>query len=121
MNKIITVALIAGGMLLLDAPQAAAHKQARNEYRPPAFGRYETPRARKMPVWLKQNRSFRKWYKQSRLRRNRHLGWYQLFRIYRWERAYRMHDRRHHRHVHNDGFHRHDDRYRKRDKRRYRS
>ena len=121
MNRIMTAALLAGGLLLLEAPDAAAHNEVRHTYQPPVFARYETPRVRKMPFWLKQNRSFRKWYRHSGLRRNRYLGWHQLFRIYRWERAYRMQHRRHHRHVYDHGFYRHDDRYRKRDKRRRRS
>ena len=88
MNKIITVALLAGGLLLLDSPEAAAHKEVRNTYQPSSYYRVETRRAKHMPYWLKRNKSFRHWYKHSRLRKNRHLAWHQLFDIYRWESVY---------------------------------
>lgn len=88
MNKIITVALLAGGLLLLDSPEAAAHKEVRHTYQPSAYFRVETRRANQMPFWLKRDRSFLRWYKHTRLRKNRHLAWHQLFDIYRWERGY---------------------------------
>lgn len=94
MNKIITVALIAGGLLLLDSPEAAAHKEVRNTYQPSYYYRVETRRAKHMPYWLKRNRPFRQWYKHSRLRKNHHLAWHQLFDIYRWESAYARNYRR---------------------------
>jgi hypothetical protein len=94
MNKILTVALLAGGLLLLDSPEAAAHKEIRHTYQPSAYYRFETRRAKKMPFWLKRDRSFRRWYKHTRLRRNSYLAWHQLFDIYRWERGY---VKRHHR------------------------
>lgn len=93
MNKIIAVALVAGGLLLLDSPEAAAHKEVRTVHQPSTHYRIETRRAKHMPYWLKRNRSFRHWYKHSRLRANRYLAWHQLFDIYRWERV----DRRTHR------------------------
>ena len=100
MNKIVTVALIAGGLLLLDAPEAAAHKEVRNSYQPPAYYHLEARRGKHMPLWLKRNRSFRHWYKHTRLRRDRRLAWHQLFNIYRWERsALREHRRGHRRHY----------------------
>ncbi|MGI9247962.1 MAG: hypothetical protein ACR2QI_03035 [Woeseiaceae bacterium] len=98
MNKIITVALIAGGLLLLDSPEAAAHKEVRNMYQPWAHSpsayypsaqyRVESRRVKHMPRWLKRNKSFRHWYKHTRLRHNRYIAWRQLFDIYRWERTY---------------------------------
>jgi len=88
MNKIITVALIAGGLLLLDSPEAAAHKEVRNSYQSSSHFRYDTRRAKHMPRWLKRNKSFRHWYRQTRLRKNKRLAWHRLFDIYRWERAY---------------------------------
>ncbi len=87
MNKIITVALIAGGLLLLDSPEAAAHKEVRSAYQPSPYYRLELRRTKHMPHWLKHNRSFRKWYKHTHLRRIRHLAWHELYDIYRWERA----------------------------------
>ncbi len=108
MNKIITVALIAGGLLLLDSPEAAAHKEVRVVYQPSTHYRVELRRPKQMPYWLKRNQSFRKWYRHSRLRRNRHLAWHQLFDIYRWERvdarkhrrSIRNHDRYYGNHYH---------------------
>jgi len=114
MNKIVTVALIAGGLLLLDSPEAAAHKEVRNSYQPSAHYRVETRRAKHMPFWLKRNRSFRKWYKHTRLRRNRHLAWHQLFDIYRWERVrlnkHRRGDRRYFDNNYSDNLYRDFDR-----------
>ncbi len=88
MNKMITVALIAGGLLLLDSPEAAAHKEVRNVYQPSAYYRVEHRRAKHMPYWLKRDRSFRRWYKRTQLRRYRHMSWHRLYDIYRWERYY---------------------------------
>jgi hypothetical protein len=116
MNKLMTTALVAGGLMLMNSPEAAAHKEVRNVYEPPAY--YQTVRyadyrrSKDMPRWLKHDRSFHKWYKHTRLRRDRRLAWNQLFDIYRWERRwgkvhyqyrYRDHDhnsrdRRRHRH-----------------------
>ena len=108
MNRIITVALIAGGLLLLDFPEAAAHKEVRSVYQPPAHYRFELRRSKQMPHWLKRNQSFRKWYKHTRLKRNRHLAWHQLFDIYRWERV----DARTYRRGMRDYDRYYDDRYR---------
>ncbi len=121
MNKIITVALIAGGLLLLDSPEAAAHKEARTVYQPSVYYRVETRRAKHMPYWLKRNVSFRRWYKHTRLRKNRHLAWHQLFEIYRWERFDRMKHRRGGRHVHIHDYYRDDDRNERRRHKRWRS
>jgi len=87
MNKIITVALVAGGLLLLDSPEAAAHKEVRSVYQPTTHYRLELRRSKHMPHWLKRDHSFKKWYQHTRLKRNRHLAWHRLFEIYRWERA----------------------------------
>ena len=88
MNKLIATSLLAAGLLLLDAPEAAAHSEARHVYFSPAYYRAEHRRTHQMPRWLKRNKSFRHWYAHSRLKRDRRLGWHQLFEIYRWERFY---------------------------------
>ena len=88
MNKLIATSLLAAGLLLLDAPEAAAHPEVRNVHPSPAYYRAEHRRSHQMPRWLKRNKSFRYWYSHTRLRWNRRLGWHQLFDIYRWERAY---------------------------------
>ncbi len=88
MNKVITLALIAGGLLLLDSPEAAAHKEVRNVYSPSAHYRVEHRRAKYMPYWLKRDKAFRRWYKRTKVRRYRHLSWHRLYDIYLWERYY---------------------------------
>jgi len=105
MNKMITVALIAGGLLLLDSPEAAAHKEVRNVYQPTAYYRVEHRRAKHMPYWLKRDRAFRRWYKRTQLRRYRRMSWHRLYDIYMWERFYA--DRPHRRDYYFDD-HRHD-------------
>ncbi len=101
MNKVLITALLAGGLLLLDAPEAAAHKRGHDQqrYSDRAYSRsYDRDyyyrgesryqRSHKMPRWLKRDRSFRHWYKHTRLRRDRHISWNRLFDIYRWEHSY---------------------------------
>ena len=119
MNKIITVALIAGGLLLLESPEAAAHKEVRPAYHPSAYYRLELRRTKQMPQWLKRNRSFRKWYKRTHLRKIRHLAWHELFAIYRWERADARKHRRGSRHHHDFDYYRYDNRDYYRDRNRY--
>ena len=107
MNKFISVALVAGGLLLFDAPEASAHSEIRFSYQPTHYY-YDHKRPKHMPYWLKKDRGFRRWYKQTRLRRHRHLSWYRLFDVYRWE-TYEQRAHRRHRHAtHNR--HRHHDR-----------
>jgi len=113
MNKVLISTVLACGLLLLESPEAAAHEERGSQHRSYAYDhsdayrrdshsrdyysrdrnrgeRYDTrhQRAKKMPKWLKHDRSFRHWFEQTRLRRNRHLSWHQLFDIYRWERSY---------------------------------
>lgn len=88
MNKLMTVTLIAGGLMLMNSPEAVAHKQVRNAYQPPAYYHADIPRASHMPRWLERNYSFRKWYQHSRLKRDRRLAWHQLYEIFSWERRW---------------------------------
>jgi len=92
MNKLMTTALIAGGLMLLNSPEAAAHKEVRNVYQPPAYYqgyvRVDVRRPSHMPRWLKRNHAFRHWYKRTTVKRDRRLAWHQLFDIYRWERRF---------------------------------
>jgi hypothetical protein len=113
MNKVLIATVLACGLLLLESPEAAAHEgkgshsrqvdrdrsdthrrdahsrdfYSRNAYR---SERYETQhkRAKKMPRWLKHDRSFGRWFEHTRFQRNRHFTWNELFDIYRWERSY---------------------------------
>ncbi len=110
MNKAIVSILIACGLLILEIPEAAAHKESHTVYRAPMHyqggGHYRDYRHQKylrtssMPRWLKEDRSFRHWYKHTRLQRNPYLSWYELFDLYRWEQARHSHRRgpgyRHH-------------------------
>lgn len=95
MNKMINVALIAGSLLLLDAPEAAAHAETRFAYHPSTHHvRLEHRRQQHMPYWLKRDRAFRHWYRHTRLRGNRRLSWHRLFDIYHWERRTKIEHRR---------------------------
>lgn len=121
MNKIITVALVAGGLLLLDAPEAAAHNEKRITYQQTHY--HDGLRQRhQMPYWLKRDRAFRHWYKNTRLRRQKHLTWHRLFDIYRWEtidrRTHRRADRVVRKHYYNRHHHRGYNRHHHRDERR---
>jgi hypothetical protein len=118
MNKVLIGSVLACGLLLLESPEAAAHEQRGSQYRSPAYNhsyayrrdshsreyysrdeyrgaRYDIrhKRTKKMPKWLKHDRSFRRWFEDTRLRRSRHLTWHQLFDIYQWERSYSRHRR----------------------------
>ena len=117
MNKIMTIALVAAGLLLLDIPEAAAHSEIRFSYQPSAHYRYEHRRADHMPYWLMRDKAFRKWYRHSRLRHNRHLAWHRLFDIYRWEQVARKQHRRNAHFAAGKRYQRHDHRVeRRRDK-----
>lgn len=99
MNKVMTAALVAGGLMLLNSPEAAAHTEVRYSHQPPPYysnyrGYYrgvEMRRTEHMPRWLKRNVSFRKWYRHSSLQRNRRIAWGEIFDIYRWERRHGYH------------------------------
>ena len=113
MNKVLIATVLACGLLLLESPEAAAHEEKGDRYRQvdrdrssayrrdahsrdhysrnPYRGEWHDTRqtrAKKMPRWLKHDRSFRRWLDYTRLERNRRLSWHQLFDIYRWERSY---------------------------------
>ena len=118
MNKLLLSTAIACGLLLLDAPEAAAHEQrgrqhsspmydsydkagrgnhGRRSYRREGYKRYDYSsayeRGKKMPKWIRGDRSFRHWFERSHLRRDRWMSWHQVFEIYRWERSYRRYYR----------------------------
>ena len=116
MNKIITVALVAGGLLLLDSPEATAHDEGRYSYYSTHY-QADLHRRHQMPRWLKRDRAFRHWYKHSRLRRHRHLSWDRLFDIYRWETVDRRMHRRADRFARKHDYYRYSERYSDRDHR----
>jgi len=92
MNKVMIAAALTGGFLLMNSPEAAAHKEVRNVYQPPAYyhpqDHVEYRRAKHMPRWLKRKQGFRDWYRHTKLKRDRRLAWNQLYEIYRWERRW---------------------------------
>jgi hypothetical protein len=102
MNKLSILALLAGSLLLLDAPEAAAHKGAYVVSPPPAWFRYEAGRPQQMPRWLHRNKSFRSWYQRSPLKRNRYIAWQHLYEIWYWEKA--VAKRYRHKHRHDRGY-----------------
>ncbi len=108
MNKLLISTLIACGLLLLDAPEAAAHNDGHNHkqysdrnysrsydrdyyprYRYQRNKHYTSRHARpgRMPKWLKRDHSFKRWYGHSRLRYDRYTSWERVFDIYRWEQS----------------------------------
>ncbi len=87
MKRMMIPLIAAGGILLLDAPQAAAHPEARNLHHPAPYHHVDHRYAERMPRWLKRNKPFVRWYRHSELRHDRWLSWNELFRIYRWQRA----------------------------------
>ena len=92
MNKVMIAATLAGSFLLLNSPEAAAHKEVRNVYDSPAhyhpYDRVHVRRAKHMPRWLQRKHGFRHWYRHTPLKRNKRLAWSELFEIYRWERRW---------------------------------
>ncbi len=100
MNKVMIAATLAGGLLLMNSPEAAAHKEVRNVYDSPAhhyrydrhydsyYDRFEVRRAKHMPRWLKRKHGFRHWYRHTPLKRNKWLSWNELFHVYKYERRW---------------------------------
>jgi hypothetical protein len=86
MNKLITAAVIAGGLMFTHSPEAAAHNEVRHVHNPPAYTYIEVIRDRHMPRRLKHDRGFRQWYRYTPLRHDRRIAWGALFEIYKWER-----------------------------------
>lgn len=117
MNKLVFATLLAGGLLLANAPDAAAHSEVRNIHIVPTRHHVVVHRAEHMPRWLKRNKSFRHWYRHSPLKWRRHLSWHELYDVFVWERAgYR--NRGYHGRHYDEG--RYDDDHRDRDRRRRR-
>ena len=119
MNKVMTIVVIAGGLMLMNSPEAAAHKTVHNVYQPPAYyqayGRIVERRAHQMPRWMKRDKSFRNWYARTPLKHNRRLDWYELFNIYRWERSWRGSHRRNGNHWRDYYAYRYEERHHDRD------
>lgn len=95
MNKIFTIALIAGGLLLLESPEAAAHKEVRNQHNPQAHY-YSDSRGRKSHRHNHRRDKYNRYndrrdyyaygYRGSKYKRARHMPrWLQRERAFiRW-------------------------------------
>jgi len=107
MNKLIFATLLTGGLLLANSPDAAAHSEVRNVHFVPTGHHVVVHRAEHMPRWLKRNKSFRRWYRQTPPQWRRHLGWHELYDVFLWERAgprhHRYYDDRRHDYRDRDG------------------
>lgn len=85
MNRMMIAAVVAGGLLLMNSPEATAHQEVRNVHQSHAYTHIEVRRPHRMPGWLKHNKAFRHWYAHTPLKRDRRLAWHQLFDIFSWE------------------------------------
>ena len=85
MNKLMIATVIAGGLMLMNAPEAAAHQEVRNVHMAHSNAYFDMRRADRMPRWLKRDKAFRHWYARTSLRHDRRLAWNQLYDIFRWE------------------------------------
>jgi len=88
MNKLSVGLLLAASLFFIDVTPAAAHQGADGMRVYSHGNQYEARRRHAMPTWLRRNKGFRHWYRQSPLRHYRQIRWNALFEIYRWERRY---------------------------------
>ena len=80
------------GLMLLNVPDASAHK---TEYRPHiVYDHYAYAGSRPFPRWLRKDREFQRWYLYSHYRMNRHTTWHRLYNVYKNERRHRLKNRR---------------------------
>ena len=73
-------------------------------------------RSKRMPDWLYYKPKFRRWYRRSEVRYNRHVAWRQVYRIYQRQMAARYY-RHNGRGYGDDRWYRDDRRYGRRDHR----
>jgi len=85
MNKLMIAVVFAGGLMLMNSPEAAAHQEVRNLHDSRTYAHLEWHRPAQMPGWLHRNKAFRHWYARTPLQRDRRFAWEQLFEIYSWE------------------------------------
>ena len=88
MNKFSIALLLAAGLFLIDVSPAAAHEDRPGVRLQGHSYQVDVRRQHQMPGWLRHDRGFYHWYRQSPLRHYRQIGWHQLHEIYRWERRY---------------------------------
>ena len=99
MNKLSVGLLLAASLFLVNVTPAAAHQEVNRVSVYDDRFHAERRHHDAMPRWLKRDRQFRHWYRHTPLKRFRRLGWWQLYEIYRWERAYFAQPRRRYRHY----------------------
>lgn len=91
MTRMICSLIFGGGLFMLSAADASAH---RIEYRPYIAHDYHVySRTRSFPGWLRRNREFQHWYRHSHYRLTRHMSWHRLYDVYRFERRQRLRSR----------------------------
>lgn len=95
MNRTLAICMLVGSLLLIDAPDASAHERIRHAEPQHGWHHGAAHRAERMPRWMRHDHGFVVWYRHTPLRHNRHVGWYELFDIYRFEVAAAW-NRRHH-------------------------
>lgn len=86
--KTIALLCLSGGLLFAAATPANASPSERYDYVPPGHYEARIERPHQMPRWLRQERSFRYWYRESPHRYRRALSWTRLYDIYGQERHY---------------------------------
>ena len=104
--KTMTLLFISSALLLTIAAPVNAHEAGHREYDQRDRYSYSNKRRTEMPRWLKRQREFRHWYRQSPYKRRRALSWSRVFEIYQWERRYAR------RHAERRNYHHDDDRRR---------
>ena len=95
MFRLIGTLIVLVGLSLGATQTAFAHGRVYKQYDSSHHYRVTVLRNDVMPRWLRHEKGFWGWYRYSTLRHNRHLQWWQLFEIYRWEMKYESR-RRHH-------------------------
>ena len=119
MNKMTIAAVIAGGLMLMNSPEAAAHKEVRHAHSAHTYAYVDARRAEHMPRWLKRNKAFRHWYARTSLKHDTRFAWGELYDIFRWEARWGRSYFRGTGHWRDYYAHRYSERYFDRDDRRY--
>ncbi len=92
MKRTVWSLILGMGLMLANVPDALAHKA---EYRPYiVYDHYAYGGSRHFPRWLRKDREFQRWYLYGHYRVNRHLSGHRLYDIYKYERRYRLKNRR---------------------------
>lgn len=98
MKRLTAILIVTSASIVAAAPVAGAHDRV-------AESRHYSVtvhRSAAMPLWLRRHDGFRLWYRQTSLRSNHVLDWWQLYDIYRWELRYHSHRPVYRTHRHHD-------------------